>query len=213
MNDRERLLDLLVEYSYRYSDEPIYALASGRKSNFYIDCRQTTMRREAAGLIAAVFEPLIPESAQAVGGLTAGADPIAYAIRDLAQKPLDAFMVRKERKGHGLGRQVEGPIGPGMQVAIVDDVVTSGGSAIHAIKAARAEKLNVVAVIVLVDREEDGGLSRIHEEAGPGVPVERIFTRQQIHERWKAQQDNGRGSAEDPSGAAGPNRSARSGTR
>jgi orotate phosphoribosyltransferase len=167
MDDRERLLEMLVRYSYRQETEPVFRLASGRFSDVYINCKQTTMRRDAAPLIASLFEQETPAGTQAVGGLTAGADPIAYAMRDFCDtRPVHAFMVRKEPKDHGLRREVEGPVERGMNVVVIDDVVTSGSSTIKAVQSCRAAELRVVAVVVLVDRQE-GGLEAIREEVGP----------------------------------------------
>jgi orotate phosphoribosyltransferase len=182
--DRERLLDQLVEHAYRYSEEPRFRLASGRLSNFYIDCKKVTMRHDAARLLARLFEKLVPKSAQAVGGLTMGADPIAYALRDLCRRPLCAFVVRKGAKEHGLNRMIEGPVEPGMNVVVVEDVVTTGGSTIAAITECKRAGLNVVAVLALVDREENNGVERIRESLDAKVPVHAIFTRSDLHSRW-----------------------------
>jgi orotate phosphoribosyltransferase len=193
MDDRERLLEMLVRYSYRQEHEPVFRLASGQLSDVYINCKPTTMRRDAAPMIARLFERHVPPGAEAVGGLTAGADPIAYAMRDFcAERPLHAFMVRKEPKGHGLQLGIEGPVERGMTVVVVDDVVTSGGSTIAAIQRCRAEEiqLRVVAVLVLVDRQE-GGMAAIEKEVGPGVPVTAIFTKQELQARWAAEQLDG----------------------
>lgn len=173
--NRKVLLQFLVEHSYRFSPEP-FDLSSGRQSNHYVDCKQTTMRRQAARAIAELFEEHIPNGVSAVGGLTAGADPIAYAIRDFADRDLDAFMVRKAAKQHGLRKLVEGPVKAGDKVVVVDDVVTTGKSTIEAIKACQGEGLDVVAVVVLVDREEDGGIERIREAFNSAGPVASIFT-------------------------------------
>ena len=180
---RAQLLDLLVRHSYQYEAEPVFQLTSGRRSQFYVNCKTTTMRRDAADLIAKAFEAHIPEAARAVGGLTLGADPIAYAIRDLSRLPLDAFVVRKTPKEHGLRKAIEGPISAGLPVVVLDDVVTTGGSTLLAIEACRAAGLQIVAVLVLVDRMEDGGLDRIKSVAGP-VPVHTIFTREELHAHW-----------------------------
>jgi orotate phosphoribosyltransferase len=194
MGDRERLLEMLVRYSYRQEDTPVFRLASGQLSDVYINCKPTTMRRDAAPLIARLFEARVPAGAQAVGGLTAGADPIAYAMRDLcAERPVHAFIVRKEAKGHGLRRAIEGPVEAGMAVVVLEDVVTTGGSTIQAIQACRAEGLRVVGVIALIDRQE-GGVEAIQREVGPGVPVTAIFTKQELQARWAKRSDPGRAS-------------------
>lgn len=189
----DQLRDLLVRHSYRYSDEPIFKLASGRLSQFYVNCKTTTMRREAARLIAAAFDRFIPREAEGIGGLTMGADPIAYAVRDFGTVPLDAFVVRKRPKEHGLKQAIEGPLRPGMKVVVVDDVVTTGGSTIDAIRACREHELalQVVAVVVLVDREEDEGLEKIRREAG--CPVHAIFKVSELKLRWNQLHADDRG--------------------
>lgn len=180
----DQLLDLLVQHSYRFSEKAIYKLASGRMSQFYVQCKTTTMRRDAARLIADAFRPHVPPSAQAVGGLTMGADPIAYAIRDLSGLELDAFVVRKEAKEHGLKDEtiIEGPTRRGMKVVVVDDVVTTGGSTIQAIRECVRAGFEIVSVVVLVDREEDGGLDAVKSKVR--CPVSAIFTLPEIHARW-----------------------------
>lgn len=190
-SDRERLLEQLVEDAYRYSEQPRFRLASGRLSNFYIDCKKVTMHHDAARPLARLFERLVPPGARAVGGLTMGADPIAYAMRDLSRRRLHAFVVRKARKEHGLESMIEGPVEPGMNVVVVEDVVTTGESAIAAITECKRAGLNVVAVIALVDREEDGGLERIKRSLGSAVPVRAIFTRSELHSRWLERQAQG----------------------
>lgn len=179
---RDHLLDLLVEHSYKFSHEPVYKLASGRLSQFYVNCKTTTMRAEAAPHIADAFGAHVPDDAQAIGGLTMGADPIAYAVRDLGRRRLDAFVVRKAPKEHGLKQAIEGPIAAGMRVVVVDDVVTTGGSTIEAIRVCRDASLAVVAVVILVDRQEDRGLDRIRAEAG--CPVHAIFQVSELRARW-----------------------------
>ncbi len=177
---RTRLLDLLIARSYRRSDTPSFRLASGKLSNFYIDCRATTMRGEAMPLIGQVVVEQLPETAAAVGGLTMGADWIAAAAAYYGSshgRPLDAFSVRKEPKQHGLKKWVEGCAAPGSKVVVVDDVVTTGGSTIDAIKRCREEGLEIVGVLALVDRQEEGGMENICREVGPDITVGAVFTR------------------------------------
>ena len=139
-----------------------FVLASGRTSSFYIDCRLTTMSAEGMVLIGRLGLDAIRNagwSARSVGGLTMGADPVAYAIAatSAAVPPiLDAFSVRKEAKTHGTGRRVEGNFSPGSPVVVVEDVITTGGSALKAIEAIREEGGSVVGVLAVVDREEGG---------------------------------------------------------
>ena len=157
--DRERLVALLLERSFRVGD---FVLSSGARSRFYIDCRTTTTHAEGQavvgrlGLLALRRAGLRPDS---VGGLTLGADPVAYAIAHaswLAGDPVHAFTVRKEPKAHGTGKRVEGCFQAGNRVVVVEDVITTGGSALRAIDAVEAEGGTVIAVLSLVDREEGG---------------------------------------------------------
>jgi orotate phosphoribosyltransferase len=137
-------------------------LASGRQSTLYIDARLTTMTPEGQQLIGRFgLEALRLAGWQpdAVGGLTLGADPVAYAICHASVDtagPLRAFTVRKEAKAHGTGRLVEGPVGAGDRVVIVEDVITTGGSASRAIDAVKREGMVPIGVLALVDREEGG---------------------------------------------------------
>jgi orotate phosphoribosyltransferase len=182
-----KLLDLLVTHSYQHSDTPSFRLASGKFSNFYIDCKMTTMRGEAMPLVGEAVFQLLPSEVQAVGGLTMGADPIANAVAYFSQSTrprVDMFSVRKEAKQHGLRKWIEGCAKAGSRVAVVDDVVTTGGSTIDAIQKCREEELQIVAVVVLVDRQEDGGIEKIRRAVGPNVPVCAVFTRAHLEARW-----------------------------
>jgi orotate phosphoribosyltransferase len=159
MTSHATLLSLLAERSARRGQ---FTLASGRESSLYIDARLTTMSPEGLALIGPLGLAAIEEegwTADAVGGLTMGADPIAYAIAyasALAGRPVRAFTVRKEAKQHGTGKLVEGPFRAGDRVAIVEDVITTGGSALRAVEAVRAAGGEIAGVLALVDREEGG---------------------------------------------------------
>jgi orotate phosphoribosyltransferase len=150
-----------------------FVLASGRSSTYYIDARRTTMAGEGLALIGALGLATLQDEGwtpRAVGGLTMGADPIAYAIAHAARiegRPLDAFSVRKQAKEHGAGKRIEGCFEAGDAVVICEDVLTTGRSALDAIEAVRAAGGNVLGVLAIVDREE-GGRSQI---ATAGVPV------------------------------------------
>ncbi len=177
--DRRRLLALLTEKSYAKKK---IVLSSGRESDFYIDCKKTVLTAEGHWLVGRLmFTQIAKELPEAigVGGLTLGADPLASAvslISHLADKPLQAFLVRKEPKGHGTGQWIEGKTSlvDGATVAIVEDVITTGASTIKAIERARAEQLAPLAAFAVVDRQE-GGSEAI---AALGVKVFSLFTRE-----------------------------------
>ena len=146
-----------------------FTLTSGKKASFYIDLRQVSLDHRVAPLIGDVMLEVISEfpEVELVGGLTMGADPIASAIMHravVAGRELDAFVVRKEPKGHGMGKQVEGPDVSGRRVIVVEDTSTTGGSPLKAIEAVEKAGGTVVAVAVVVDR--DTGAKQIIEEAG-----------------------------------------------
>ena len=157
--DRERLVALLLERSFRVGD---FVLSSGARSRFYIDCRTTTTHAEGQAVVGRLGLAALRDAGlrpDAIGGLTMGADPVAYAIAHaswLADDPVNAFTVRKEPKAHGTGKRVEGCFQSGDRVVVVEDVITTGGSALKAIEAVEAEGGQVIAVLSLVDREEGG---------------------------------------------------------
>lgn len=159
MKARERLFELLYERSFLYSEEG-FTLASGKKSPYYLDCKKTTLFSEALPLIGKLlWEEIERFSPQAVGGLTLGADPLVAAVcyeAGLRGIPLEGFIVRKEAKGHGTRRFVEGNVKAGMRAVILEDVVTTGTSSLKAVDRAREAGLEILAVVALVDREEGG---------------------------------------------------------
>ena len=156
---KQKLKDLLLARSVRHGD---FVLASGQRSSFYIDARLTTMSGEGLALIGALgLDRLAARrwAPRAVGGLTLGADPVAYAVAAAARSrglPLDAFTVRKQPKSHGTGKRIEGCFVAGTPVVIVEDVITTGGSASEAIAAVESEGGQVLGVLAVVDREEGG---------------------------------------------------------
>ena len=170
MNPTERLLDLLAARSARRGD---FTLASGRRSTLYIDARLTTMSPDGLATIGPLALAAINAKgwrADAVGGLTLGADPVSYSIAyasALAGSPIRAFTVRKEAKAHGTGKLIEGPYRAGDRVVVIEDVITTGGSALRAVEAVRAAGGTILGVLAVVDREE-GGREAI-EAAGFGV--------------------------------------------
>jgi orotate phosphoribosyltransferase len=153
------LVQLLASRSARWGE---FTLASGRQSSLYIDARLTTMSPEGLTIIGSLgFQALQHAgwNVQSVGGLTLGADPIAYAIAyasAASQAPIRAFTVRKEAKRHGTGQLIEGPFQAGDRVAVIEDVITTGGSALKAAKAVIAAGGTIAGVLALVDREEGG---------------------------------------------------------
>ena len=159
MTPHDRLLSILAERSARRGQ---FTLASGRQSTLYIDARLTTMSPDGLALIGPLALAALHEvdwRIHAIGGLTLGADPVSYAIAYASANttsPLRAFTVRKEAKAHGTGRLIEGPFHEGDRVAVIEDVITTGGSALRAVDAVRAAGGTVAGVLALVDREEGG---------------------------------------------------------
>ena len=172
---RAALVTLLKERSLRLGE---YTLSSGRKSHYYIDARLTTMSAQGLEVIGFLGVSMIAEAiwdARLVGGLTLGADPLAYSISLASRKTppiLDAFVVRKEPKAHGTGRRIEGCFTEGSRVVVVEDVITTGGSALTAIKAVEDARGVVVGVLGVVDRME-GGRAAIEKA---GYPVLTMVT-------------------------------------
>lgn len=160
MDTHDQLVTLLATRSARRGH---FVLASGRTSELYIDARLTTMSPEGLVLIGqlglALVRSAFGANVDAVGGLTLGADPVAYAIAYASassDQPLRAFTVRKEAKAHGTGRQIEGPYRSGDRVVVIEDVITTGGSARKAVDVLRAHGAQVLGILALVDREEGG---------------------------------------------------------
>jgi orotate phosphoribosyltransferase len=157
MYDKAALMDLVRKLALQLGD---FTLASGKKSKFYLDCRKVTLDSAGANLIAdGMLELMRGELPDAVGGMAIGADPITAAILTVAGrsgKSLRGFIVRKEAKQHGTGRDVEGPVQPGDEEIVVEDVVTTGGSSLAAIEKAEAFGLKVRGVMAIIDRLEGG---------------------------------------------------------
>ena len=179
---REQLLGLLATQSFRLGD---FQLSSGGRSDYYVDCRTTTLDALGALLTARVVldeirkQRWVPE---AVGGMTLGADPIVTAVAMLSAQEgqpraeahqdrrrafVHGFLVRKAEKGHGTGQRIEGFQRPGARAIIVDDVCTTGASTVQAIEAARAAGFDVIGVLCLVEREEAGGRAAVEKAAAP----------------------------------------------
>lgn len=198
--NREKLLRLLASHSFRLGE---FKLSSGAISDYYIDCRATTLHAEGARLVGRVMLDLIHDKKwkpKTIGGMTLGADPIVTSVsihsaqgivtRSPARtKPLDfpdefyihGFLVRKAEKQHGTAQRIEGYNKPGASAVIVDDVCTTGASTIQAIEAAHAAGFEVVAVVCLVEREEVGGRAAVEKAAGD-APFVALFTANEVRE-------------------------------
>ncbi len=181
MAARERLARLLMEKSYIKGD---IVLTSGKKSDYYFDCKQTALDPEGAFLIGNLFlDHLQALDVAGVGGMTLGADPLVSAVSVLSYvrcRPLPAFIVRKEAKGHGTGRFLEGlgNFAPGARVAMLEDVVTTGGTLLKAIGHVEEAGFKVVSVLAVLDREE-GGRENL---TAAGHPLTALYTRHQLFE-------------------------------
>lgn len=179
VNDRVKLIDYIKVHSFLKSDRMIFKLSSGKMSNMYFDLRLTTLSPEGQHLIGNLMFDKIKEiglNPKAVGGLTMGADPVSTAVAYtsyLRGEPMEAFVIRKEPKAHGRGLQIEGNVQSGDQVVIVDDVLTTGGSIIKAVKIAKESGLDVKAVLVVLDRCEQNGRENVERL---GWPVYSILT-------------------------------------
>ncbi len=158
MYDQAALIALMRAKALRFGE---FTLASGKRASYYLDGKQITLDPEGARLVAEGLLDLLQQGdwPDAVGGMSIGADPITAAVvtmSGLRGTPLRGFMVRKEPKGHGTGQYIEGPVHPGQRVAIVEDVVTTGGSSLQAIQRSEAYGLKVIRVLAVVDRLEGG---------------------------------------------------------
>ena len=175
MYDRDSLAALIRHKALKFGD---FTLTSGKKATYYLDGKQVTLDPNGARLVAEGILDLIAQAGRfpaAVGGMSIGADPIAAAVVTMSAvrgTPLCGFMIRKEPKGHGTNRYVEGPVQPGDEVVIVEDVVTTGGSALGAIQRAEEFGLKVTRVIGIVDRLEGGEQAL----AGRGYSLASLFT-------------------------------------
>lgn len=182
---KKELVKLIFEKAFRYSEEPVFRLVSGRMSNYYFNCKAVTLHPEGMYLIGnIIFDMLQDSTVKGVGGLTLGADPIADAVAYtsfLKKKPVEAFVVRKIAKAHGTMQWIEGNIKAGDRVVIVDDVITTGKSTIEAINRSQEAGLDIVRIITLVDRQEGG---RENIEA-LGYRVDAVVTREEVMEHYR----------------------------
>jgi orotate phosphoribosyltransferase len=184
---RATLLKELAQHAYQYNEEKPFLLVSGALSPEYLDCKLALSRPAAMAALGPVFHALLKPEVVAIGGLTMGSDPLAMATSVASagtKQPVRWFSVRKEAKGHGHKKLVEGSVAPGETVVIVDDVCTSGQSTIKALEAAREFGLKVAQVIVLVDRQQQDGMANIQKAAGEGVPVTAVFTKSEVKNCW-----------------------------
>ena len=194
-DNRTSLLNLLARISFKLGD---FTLSSGGKSDYYIDCRTTTLHAEGARLTGLAILDLLAQhqlSPAAVGGLTLGADPVVSAVAIASanraqQHPgsplIHGFLVRKAEKSHGTARRIEGFCEPGTPVLIVDDVCTTGASTITAIEAAKAAGMKVIAAVCLVERQEAKGRPAV-ETACEGAPFYALFTANDVRAAHIAQ--------------------------
>ncbi len=185
---RQKLLTTLAHKSFRLWE---FKLSSGGTSDYYIDCRTTTLDAKGSRLTGEVFSEEIRKrgwKAQAIGGLTMGADPIVVAV-SVVSGELNGFLVRKAEKQHGTGQRIEGFRQKGARVVIVDDVCTTGGSTVQAIEAAREFGFEIVGVMCMVEREEAKGRPTVEKAAAP-APFISIFTASDVRAEYLAQTDD-----------------------
>ncbi|MGO9375006.1 MAG: orotate phosphoribosyltransferase [Syntrophobacteraceae bacterium] len=189
---RNRLLELILEYTFQYSETPVFKLAHGGTSRFYFNCKRITLDPEGQYLVGnLVFDAVKDLGISAIGGLTLGADPIANATAYsswLRGRPIQSFIVRKTSKDHGIIAAIEGKIKAGDRVAVVDDVVTTGGSTLQAISACRQAGLEIVGVLALVDRQEMNGRENIEKQ----IPnFKALFTRDEVMRIYRSLNPHG----------------------
>lgn len=183
-SSRQELLRLIAKNSFRLGN---FTLSSGLKSDYYIDCRTTTLHAQGAELTGRVFLELFHQQGwhpQAIGGLTLGADPIVTAVAVISAQehtPIHGFLVRKAEKAHGMGQRIEGFQEKGANVVIVDDVCTTGSSTIQALEAAREFGFNIIGAACLVEREEAGGRPAVERAAAP-APFVSLFRSSEVKE-------------------------------
>ena len=189
---RNRLLELILEYAFQYSETPAFKLAHGGTSRFYFNCKRITLDPEGQYLVGnLVFEAVKDFGISAIGGLTLGADPIANATAYsswLKGRPIQSFIVRKTSKDHGIIAAIEGKVTAGDRVVVVDDVVTTGGSTLQAISACRQAGLDIVGVLTLIDRQEMNGRENIEKQ----IPnFKALFTRDEVMRMYRGLNPHG----------------------
>ena len=176
-DQRQRLLQLLAERAYRHGS---FTLASGRSSDHYVNCKPVSLSGEGLALLSARMLELVEPEAVAVAGLTLGADPLVSGVAQAAAltgRPLDALIVRKEAKGHGTGAWLEGPLpAAGSRITVLEDVVTTGGSSLKAVKQLREAGYTVERVVTIVNRQE-GGLEAM---TAAGLELHSLFLLEEV---------------------------------
>ena len=182
---RQHLLDLLCQLAYKEGD---FVLSSGQRSSYYINGKEVTLHPQGALAIGRLLLSLLPEDTQAVAGLTLGADPIVSAVSVVSayeNRPIPALIIRKEAKGHGTRAYIEGPTLPeGAKVVVLEDVVTTGKSAMKAVERLRDAGYEVDRVISLVDREQGG--AEFYQSVG--LEFQAVFTIQDLQQNWARSQ-------------------------
>jgi orotate phosphoribosyltransferase len=178
---REKLLDLFCQLAYQEGD---FVLSSGQRSSYYINGKQVTLHPQGALAVARLLLPLLPEDTQAVAGLTLGADPIVSAVSVVSvyeNRVIPALIIRKEAKGHGTMAYIEGPsLPPGAKVVVLEDVVTTGQSALKAVERLQAAGYTVDRVISLIDRLQGGG--ELYQSVG--LKFAALFTIEDLQKRY-----------------------------
>lgn len=174
---RQTLLNLIVKYAYVEGD---FVLSSGAKSTYYINCKQVTLRAEGALALGRLLFKLLPEETDAVAGLTLGADPMVSAVSLVSaweNQPIPALIIRKKPKGHGTKAYIEGPsLTEKAQIVVLEDVVTTGGSALTAVERLEAAGYQVTQILSLVDRQQGGA----ELYASKGIKFQALFSIQEI---------------------------------
>lgn len=183
---KKRLMEMILEKSFQYAEEPIFKLVSGGVSNFYFNCKPTMLDPEGKEIIGRlIFDKIKDLGVTGIGGLELGSVPISSAVSLISQlegQPIKEFIVRKEKKDHGIPAKMEGEFETGEKVVVVDDVITTGGSTIKAIEAVEKLGLKVEKVMVLVDREELNGRQSIEKYCRD---VEPLIKRSEVMELYK----------------------------
>ncbi len=178
---REQLLDLFCRVAYKEGD---FLLSSGQRSPYYINGKQVTLHPQGGVMVGRVLLSMIPAATQAVAGLTLGADPMVTAVSVVGAyegRSLTALIIRKEAKGHGTQVYIEGPtLSPNSAVTVLEDVVTTGGSALKAVERLQAAGYQVNGILALVDRQQGGA----ELYANAGIPYQFVFSIPDLQKRW-----------------------------